>query len=113
MPAQTQQANPTQPSRKPRIVRSKAKWQQIINQYDSSSQTQADFCREQDIAPMSFYKWRKRLSKEPQSDHFIDISQSIVSVKPIDQQPSRMDEPSLWQVELELGQGMILRIRTA
>lgn len=113
MPAQTQQPNPTSSSRKPRIVRSKATWQKIINQYESSSQTQAEFCREQDIAPMSFYKWRQRLSKENQSNHFIDISQSMVSVESIDQQPSSTVESSPWQVELELGQGIILRVRTA
>jgi len=113
MPGQTLQPKPTSSSRKPRIVRSKATWQQIMDQYDSSSQTQAEFCREHDIAPMSFYKWRQRLSKETQSDHFIDISQSMVSVKPIDQKASSMEEPSPWQVELELGQGMTLRIRTA
>jgi len=113
MPAQTQQPNPTSSSRKPRIVRSKATWQQIIKQYDSNSQTQADFCRERDIAPMSFYKWRQRLSKETRSDHFIDISQSMVSIKPIEQQPSSPTESSPWQVELELGQGIILRVRTA
>jgi transposase-like protein len=112
MPAQTQQPNPTSSSRKPRIMRSKATWQHIINQYNSSSLTQADFCREHDIAPMSFYKWRQRLSKENQNDHFIDISQSMVSVKPIEQKASGTTEPSPWQVELELGQGMTLRIRT-
>lgn len=113
MPAQTQQPKPTPSSRKPRIVRSKATWQHIMDQYESSSQTQAEFCREQDIAPMSFYKWRKRLSKETQSDHFIDISQSMVSVESVGQKEPSMEEPSPWQVELELGQGIILRVRTA
>jgi len=113
MKAQTLQITPTLSVRKPRVVRSKETWQHLINQFEPGSQTQADFCREHGISPMSFYKWRKRLSSDCINEHFIDISQSMVSVEAIDKPSSTRVAATLWQVELELGQGMILRVRTA
>ena len=98
------------PHRKPRVVHDEASWRQLIAQYETGSLTQKSFCQQHRISVSSFHKWRNRFKHEDEGN-FIDISNAIV---PTHHTPESAveQENSVWQVELELGQGMVLRVRS-
>ena len=98
------------PNRKPRIVHSEASWRQLIAQYETGSLTQKSFCQKHRISVSSFHKWRQRFKQNEDADHFIDISRAIVPTQHKSQSAVELESPA-WLVELELGQGMVLRVR--
>lgn len=53
------------------------KWQQIISDHKSSHLTVAQYCRNRDISPKLFYKWRQLLKRTPsgsaQSSEFLAV----------------------------------------
>lgn len=97
-------------NRKPRVVHGEASWRQLITQYETGSLTQKCFCQQHRISVSSFHKWRNRFKHEDEG-HFIDISQAIVPTHHTSESAVEQ-ENSVWQVELELGQGMVLRVRS-
>lgn len=97
-------------SRKPRIVHSEARWRQLVAQYESGSLTQKIFCQQHQISIGSLHKWRKRFKQIEGMNDFIEISQTIIPTTP-SLPPDMEQNNSDWQVELELGQGMVLRVR--
>lgn len=98
-------------NRKPRIVHSEASWRQLIAQYETGTLTQKSFCQQHQISVSSFHKWRNRFKQNEDADHFIDISKAIVPTYHTSESAVEQ-ESTVWQVELELGQGMVLRVRS-
>ena len=93
-------------SDKPRArktMRSKSEWQQIIQNYNESQLTQDEFCQQAGIPKSSFYNWHRRLkSTTPdRTANFINLSDLTSS------DSSRLS----WDIELDLGQGVCLRLR--
>ncbi|TVZ38665.1 hypothetical protein P886_3041 [Alteromonadaceae bacterium 2753L.S.0a.02] len=90
--------------------RSETQWRELIANYGRSNLTLEAYCQQHHIAPSGFYSWRKRFkSKQAQdnnTDRFIDITPQP-SASPMTSELSN----NSWQVELELGQGWILRIK--
>lgn len=102
------QANHTVASpRKPRVIRSKEQWISLVADYQRSEQTQQAFCKERGITVSSFSKWRNQL--EAQSDQQLFVDLGTMPVTDIASETS-LPLPD-WQVELELGKGIILRVR--
>lgn len=96
------------PKPKKRVQRTKAQWKALLEEYASSGLTQTAFCQQQRIAPSGLCKWRKYFADQSAESHFIDITESLSkAAEPLPEQAR--DER--WQVELELGLGVILRIR--
>jgi transposase-like protein len=91
-----------------RIRRSKDQWRELFARFEQSGQTIEQFCAQQGLALSTFSRWRQRLRsngrKEPQG------SPQAVCVE-----LSRGDAPcavvSPWDVELQLGNGMFVRLR--
>jgi len=83
-----------------------------VAQYESGSLTQKIFCQQHQISMGSLHKWRKRFKQNEGMNDFIEISQTIVPTNP-SLPPVMEQNNSAWQVELELGQGMVLRVRRA
>ena len=105
MTAQTNTAPVLSRKRKTRINRSKEQWQTLVHQYETSGLTQQAFCKQHGIAVSGLNKWRKRFSNSVQAD-FVDITHQLSEAgSQSDAQPDRR-----WQVELQLGQGLVLRI---
>ena len=91
--------------------RSRAQWQALIARAKDSELSVIEFCRRESVSTASFYTWRNRLRRQsdsqpqrvaaPLSSPFIDLG--------------TLDGPkanaTAWLIELDLGAGMVLRLR--
>ncbi|TCO69272.1 IS66 family insertion sequence element accessory protein TnpA [Chromatocurvus halotolerans] len=97
------------PAAKPRTQRSRAQKKALVEQFHASGLTRAAFCKQHGIATSCLSRWQKALSPEASANGFIDITQSVsAAALP---RPAAKECPR-WQVELELGAGVVLRVRT-
>lgn len=89
-----------------RTYRNREQWTQIIEQFNTSDMSVASFCRIHQINPASFYQRRKQLSQQAQPSEsqamFVEITQP---------EEQRLSEAAAWDIELELGPGVVLRMR--
>jgi len=87
----------------PRKRRSRAEWEQLMASYEVSGETQREFCDQHHVAYSSFCYWRKRLripaTNESTLPSLIELPAPVA------------DEARLWRIELDLGAGIVLRIR--
>ena len=90
----------TSGSRTPRIRRSREAWQRLVDEHAASDQTQTAFCAERSISEASFGNWKRRLAAEAASDdpwvEVLGVSESHAVG---------------WDIELDLGAGVCLRLR--
>lgn len=85
--------------------RSASEWSSIISDFHESGLSTQAFCNRAGIALSTFSKWRQRQGDEATSTptRFVAVN----GVAPVDQTPSS----SGWDLELDLGDGMTLRLR--
>ena len=89
-----------------RIRHSRDQWQAWIDEQKSSGLSEADFCAQKGLSLKRLGHWKRRLprkrssksSQPPQRNEWIELTQ-----------PSHY--PSGWDIELDLGQGLCLRLR--
>ncbi|MBK1733318.1 IS66 family insertion sequence element accessory protein TnpA [Thiococcus pfennigii] len=94
----------------PRVRRSRADWQAVISRAERSALSTAAFCAAEGISTTSFYLWRKRLRgmapsvPEPHGPppEFLDLGELS--------RPAKTGAAS-WDLELDLGSGVVLRLR--
>lgn len=99
----------TLPRPKSRITRTKAQWKSLVEEFHTSGLTKTVFCKRHGIATSCLYRWQKVLAEDAAPATFIDITDPLASATaPTPAQKSH----NHWQVELELGGGVILRVRT-
>jgi len=91
-----------------RIRRSKNEWCELFVRFEQSGQTIEQFCAGQGLALSTFNRWRQRLRtqcrEEPQGSPeavFVELSRGDALCAVV----------TAWDVELELGKGMFLRLR--
>ncbi len=92
-----------------RVRRSRAQWRRLIERAERSALSTAAFCRAESISTASFHLWRRRLREDieaasaapPAAAAFLDLGILESSGAPA---------PS-WDIELELGAGVVLRLR--
>ena len=88
--------------------RSAEEWQSLVREQGVSGLSGKAFCAERGIGEASFYKWRQRFATEkhlPASSAvpFVDVSAlALPSGGTMNHQQ--------WLIELELGDGVILRL---
>lgn len=80
-----------------RTSRSRAEWEQLINMYEESGQSRKIFCAYRAIPVSSFDYWRAKLKREAAEAGFIELTPPPACAG--------------WDVELELGTGVVLRLR--
>jgi len=81
--------------------RSRDEWRRLVEEQACSGQTQAAFCASRALSVTSLQYWKRRLAATPPRPAWLDLG--------------RLDErgsaPSGWEIELDLGQGVCLRLR--
>lgn len=81
--------------------RSRAQWEQLIARYESGNASQREFCAQHGVAYSSFGYWRKQLCASSTAEVAPLVELGVL--------PS--SEPPPWRVEIDLGQGVVLRVR--
>ena len=92
-----------------RTRRSRKQWRAIVDQFEASGLSQRAFCEQAGISYGTFARWRRRLmiADVPQpitnteGDLFVELSEGA----------AESGTPPSWDVELQLGHGVFLRLR--
>jgi hypothetical protein len=90
---------PTTPGKR----RSRTQWEDLMVSYEASNKTQRQFCSEHEIAYSSFCYWRKRLRRVATSESTLP---KLIELPALEE-----NEAPVWRIELDLGAGIVLRIR--
>ena len=90
-------------ARRPR--RSRAQWQRLLDAQPASGLSQQAYCARHHIAHSSFCRWKRELASVERNARPIGTSSFIELTAPIPASESR------WEIELELGNGVFLRLR--
>lgn len=81
--------------------RSAAEWRHLIDQQRDSDQTQAAFCQTQGVNLATFQYWKRRLRDEaaaPAASAWVEL--------PVGRKPPEGG----WEIELDLGEGIRLKL---
>jgi len=91
-----------------RVRRSEDEWRALFARFERAGQTIERFCAEQGLGLSTFSRWRQRLrgqdrarTKGASEPLFVELSTPEVA---------KTDAPG-WDVELQLGAGVYLRLR--
>ncbi len=100
---------------KKRTFRSRSQWQAIVNDFHDSGLSQITFCKQRGIPVSSLSRWQRIFAQQTevvagQAD-FVDVTEPLALVPPAS--VTRDTDNTDWQVELVLGKGIVLRLRTA
>ena len=100
-----------QPNHKPRtrVMRSRGQWKALLEEFNTSELTKSAFCKKHRIATSSLYRWQQLFAEHVGVTDFVDVTQPLSSTPLPPPAPSGDND---WQVELELGAGIVLRLRT-
>jgi len=83
------------------VRRSPSEWQQLIDEQAHSGLSQTAFCAARAVSTTSFQHWKRRLSAAASpSPTWLDLG-------PLPERPAATG----WDIELELGEGVCLRLR--
>lgn len=94
--------------RRTRIMRTQEQWRALLEEFNTSGLTRAAFCKKHRIATSSLYRWQQLFEHVSDAD-FIDVTEPLANAPQSHPDPVRDND---WQVELELGDGIVLRLRT-
>ena len=90
-----------------RVRRSREEWGSVVSRFEESGQTRGAVCAETGISVSTLRRWCSRLRQRPPAG----VSQAPVFVElPGEQNKAEASVPS-WEVELQLGAGVVLRLR--
>jgi len=84
------------------VRRSPSEWQQLIDEQARSGLSQTAFCAARAVSTTSFQHWKRRLAaaaSPSSSSAWLDLG------------PLRESVATAWDLELELGDGLCLRLR--
>ena len=99
----------SQPKPAKRVKRSRSQWKALLKEFNTSGLSKTAFCKKHRIATSSLYRWQQILSQGTVDTDFIDITEPL-SITPAPPPVHECDNN--WQVELALGAGIVLRLRT-
>ncbi len=85
------------------IRRRAEQWKDILERYESSGLSIKAFCGAESISTASYYRWRHLLGKAGKRAPAIEGT-SFIELGPLEGRPA-------WDIELELGGGLVLRLR--
>lgn len=83
-----------------RIRRSREEWQQLIEEQKGSGQTQAAFCAAHGVSVGSLQNWKRRLAApDATPEPWLEFG-TLAEAK-----------SATWDIELDLGDGIVVRLR--
>ena len=82
-----------------RVRRSREEWRRLIDEQADSGQTQAAFCAAKGISVASFQNWKRRLAAEVSPEPWLELGSLA------------QQRTSAWDIELQLGDGICIRLR--
>lgn len=94
--------------------RSEAQWRALFLAFETSGETRRRFCARHGVALSTFDWWRRRLREPAGSVSVAPLRSAALFVEltapmaPVRELPGRA---AAWDVELELGAGVVLRLR--
>ncbi len=92
--------------------RSKAQWQQLIEAQQSSGLSQTAFCQQEGLSIGTFSNWKRKLKDDKES--FIPLANTgSPSSDPWIELPAALPTDNPWHIELDLGNGVCLRLSQA
>lgn len=97
-----------------RARRTAAQWRKLIERFDRSGQTRGKFCAAHGLALSTFDLWRRKLGETQAPAHEAPPESLFVELTNATEPsgPSRTTAGvGAWEVELELGAGVVLRLR--
>ena len=94
-----------EPPERKQVRHSRARWQQLIDEHASSGLGQRAFCDRREIAYSSFCHWKRKLEAEPSG------LGSTAHAEFVELAPAGPALAEGWEVEVELGDGIWLRLR--
>jgi hypothetical protein len=83
--------------------RSRSAWEQLMAQYEAGDLSQRIFCEQHGLAYSTFGYWRKQLRRPVHNEN---QPASLIELPMLS-----TDESQGWRVELDLGKGMVLRLK--
>ena len=95
--------------RRARVMRTQEQWKALLEEFNSSGLTRAAFCKKHRIATSSLYRRQQLFGDQACDADFIDVTEPLANAPKPHPVPVRDND---WQVELELGGGIVLRLRT-
>ena len=94
---------------KKRVERSRAQWRAVIARAARSPLGVSAFCRGEGISTASFYTWRRRLADGASGDAWAPVGEP--AFLDLGALAGATATGSAWDIELELGAGVVLRLR--
>jgi len=89
------------------VRRSREQWRSLVTRFEESGQTREAFCAETGISVSTLRRWSSRLREQPRPP----VSQAPVFVElPAEEKKAEVSGLP-WEVELQLGAGVVLRLR--
>ncbi len=100
-----------------KVVRTPGQWRRLVTEFEAGEQGPKEFCRKRRLSSTQLYKWRRRFrdgeaaaGNGPAGPPLVDF----VKLPPVS--PKAAPAPAAagdgdWRVELDLGGGMVLRLR--
>ena len=86
------------------VRRSAQEWRAIVSRYERSGQTRKQFCAAEQLAPSTFSLWRSKLRRSASE------SAANGAARFVELADSPPPAPA-WEAELDLGDGVVLRVR--
>ena len=100
-------------SKRTRIRRSAQEWRKLLERCERGGQSHREFCEREGLALSTFQWWRRKLgaARRERKDHdgtwFVELTDEDADTEKC------VPEALAWEVELDLGGGMLLRLRRA
>ena len=88
------------------VKRSPDEWRAILSRFERSGLGCREFCVAEDLAPSTFWWWRRKLGRTDSAGATVDAAGFVELT---DDRPVA----PMWDAELELGGGVVLRVRRA
>ena len=98
-----------------RARRTAAQWRKLIERFERSGQTRGNFCAANRLALSTFDLWRRKLGETQTAAHEEHSESLFVELTNATEPPGSRTAAGTgaWEVELELGAGVVLRLRRA